>query len=50
MMHLKDSLKNIADHHLHTQVRDKEVLPTESQIDFKTDLDLLLSEIVRISK
>ncbi len=49
MSHLSDSLKNIADSYLHLQIRKKEVLPTEIQVDFKQDLDVLLAEIVRIS-
>ena len=49
MTHLNESLKNIADGYLHLQIRNKEVLPTETQIDFKQDLDVLLGEIIRIS-
>jgi len=50
MSNLLNSLKNIADHHLHGQIRDKEVLPTEIQVDFRQDMDFLLAEIIRISK
>ena len=49
MTHLNESLKNIADSYLHLQIRKKEVLPTEIQIDFKQDIDVLLGEIIRIS-
>ena len=49
MTHLNESLKNIADSYLHLQIRKKEVLPTENQIDFKQDMDVLLGEIIRIS-
>lgn len=48
MEHLNNSLKNIANSHLHIQIRKKEILPTEKQVNFSPDLDLLLSEIVRI--
>ena len=37
----------MADHNIHSQAREKEVLPTTIQIDFTTELDLLLSEVVR---
>jgi hypothetical protein len=50
MLNLENSLRNIADGNIHTQIRNKEVLPTRAQIDFTQDLDLLLSEIVRILK
>jgi len=48
MGHLNNSLKSIANSHLHVQIRKKEVLPTEKQVNFSPDIDLLLSEIVRI--
>ena len=48
MDHLSNSLRNIADSHLHVQIRKKEDLPTFNQVNFMADLDLLLSEIVRI--
>lgn len=47
MLNLENSLRNIADNNIHSQVRKKEVLPTTIQIDFTQELDLLLSEIVR---
>lgn len=50
ILNLQDSLRNISDANLHLQIREKEVLITESQIDFKADLDILLGEIVRIMK
>lgn len=40
--------RKIADKHLHTPVRTKEVLPSEPQIDNKQGMDVLLAEIVRI--
>ena len=48
MQHLHNSSRNIADSYLHTQIRSKEAMPTETQINFKNDLDVLLQEIVRI--
>jgi len=50
MKHLEGSSRKISDHHLHTQIRKSEVLPTAKQVDFSQDLDLLLSEIIRITK
>ncbi|HLU85070.1 MAG TPA: hypothetical protein VKZ45_06330 [Vicingaceae bacterium] len=47
MLNLDNSLRNIADNNIHSQVRTKEVLPTKTQVDFTQELDLLLSEIVR---
>jgi hypothetical protein len=48
--HLENSLKHIADGQLHLQVRRSEVLPNESQVDFRRDLDVLLGEVVRVLK
>lgn len=50
MTHLNNSSRKIADLHLHTQIRKKEVLPNITQVDFSNDLDVLLSEIYRILK
>jgi len=50
MQHLDRSLRNIADAHLHVQIRSSEVLPTGPQVDFRADLDVLLSEVVRVLK
>jgi hypothetical protein len=49
MQNLDRSLRNIADAHLHTHIRRNEVLPNATQVDFKSDLDVLLAEVVRIS-
>lgn len=46
--HLQNSLRNIADNHLHQPIRKKEVLPNQSQINFSNDLDVMLSEIIRL--
>ena len=48
MRNFQGSLRNIADLHLHEPVRGKEVLPTIQQVDFRSDLDVLLGEIVRL--
>lgn len=50
MQNLENSLRNIADSHLHQMIRKNEVLPNLIQVDFKSDLDLLLSEIIRKHK
>jgi hypothetical protein len=50
MQTLENSLRNIADQHLHCQIRPSEVLPNAKQVNFGNDLDVLLSEIVRINK
>ena len=49
MLNLNNSSKKIADLYLHTQIRKRESLPNSTQVDFSNDLDLLLSEIIRIS-
>ena len=48
MKHLNESLRNLADSYLHVQIRNKEILPNENQVDFKADLDCLLAEIARV--
>lgn len=48
MAHLELSARKIADAHLHVQIRNKESLPTKTQIYFANDLDVMLAEIVRI--
>lgn len=50
LQHLENSSRKIADGHLHTPVRKKEVLPTATQVNFSQDVDVLLGEIVRILK
>lgn len=50
MEHLNNSSRKIADAFLHGQVRNKEVLPNKTQVNFSSDLDVLLSEIVRLLK
>lgn len=50
MEHLDNSLRAIGDSSIHSQIRQKEVLPSEKQVDFSNDFDVLLAEIVRILK
>lgn len=50
MRHLEESARKIGDAHLHTQIRRRETLPTRTQVDFSSDLDVLLAEVVRILK
>lgn len=50
MINLNKSSRKIADSFLHTQIRAKESLPNQTQINFKHDLDVLLQEIVRVNK
>jgi hypothetical protein len=45
---LNQSLRSIADHYTHLTIRKKEPLPNEIQVDFKQNLDFLLSEIVSL--
>ena len=48
--HLENSSRKIADQYLHTQIRKKESLPNRTQVNFSNDIDVLLSEIVRVLK
>jgi hypothetical protein len=50
MRNLENSSRNIADQHLHCQVRRSESLPTARQVDFANDLDVLLGEVARLLK
>ena len=50
MSHLQNSARSIGDAHLHTHVRKTETLPTVAQVNFSNDIDVLLSEIVRLLK
>lgn len=50
MLHLQNSLRNIADAHLHLPIREKETLPNKTQVNFSNDFDVLLAEIVRVLK
>ncbi len=48
MAHLEKSLRNVADSYLHTQIRKRESSVDFVQIDFRADIDVLLSEVVRV--
>lgn len=48
MIHLDKSSRKIADSFLHTHIRRKETLPTKTQVNFSSDLDVLLGELIRI--
>lgn len=48
IQNLQSSLRHVADGHLHVQMRSAEDLPTENQVDFRSSLDALLGEIIRI--
>lgn len=49
MKTLEQSSRNIADQHLHCQIRAAETIPTGTQVNFSNDLDVLLGEIVRLN-
>ena len=48
MQHLDTSLRNIADNHLHSQMRRREDLPTFHQVDFRAELDLLIGQVITL--
>ena len=50
MQNLQRSLRNIADSSIHSTIRKKEILPNDVQVDFSSDMDVLLAEIIRILK
>jgi hypothetical protein len=50
MAHLDKSLRKVADGYLHTQIRQREGVPTSVQVDFRAALGELLGEVIRISK
>ncbi len=45
---LDESLRDVADMHLHQMIRARETLPERAQVDFRPEIDALLAEIVRI--
>lgn len=49
MQSLNNFLRHVADGNLHTQIRRNDDLPTEHQVDFKSPLDALLGEVIRIT-
>jgi hypothetical protein len=50
MLHLENASRKVADAHLHMPIRKSETLPTPQQVNCGQQLDMLLSEIVRIMK
>jgi len=50
MQHLENAARKVADAHLHMPIRKSETLPTAQQINFGSQLDVLLAEIVRITQ
>jgi hypothetical protein len=50
MQHLQSASRNVADGHLHQQMRKSETLPTAQQVNCGQQLDVLFSEIVRITR
>jgi hypothetical protein len=50
MHHLENAARKVADAHLHGPIRRSETLPTPQQVNFASQLDVLLSEIVRITQ
>lgn len=48
MRRLDEAARKIADAHLHTAIRNSETLPTRVQVNFSNDIDVLLSEIIRL--
>ena len=50
VQNLESFLRKISDGFLHQVIRNNEVLPTGNQVEFKAPIDLLLSEIVRLTE
>ena len=50
MQHLESAARKVADAHLHMPIRKSETLPTAQQVNFASQLDVLLAEIVRITQ
>ena len=49
MQHLENGARKIADAHLHAPIRKREPLPTVQQVAFAPELDVLLTELIRLS-
>ena len=50
MANLDKSLRNVADGNLHTQIRQRETIPSPVQVDFRAAVGELLAEVIRIAK
>ena len=48
MQRLEGAARSIGDMHLHTPIRQNESVPTRTQVNFSNEIDVLLSEVVRI--
>lgn len=48
MLHLEVSLRSIADSYLHLHIRNNESLPTKEQVEFRSALDQLIAEVIRV--
>ncbi len=49
MKRLEETFRKLGDAYLHTQIRNSETLPNENQVEFRSEMDMLLAEIVRVS-
>jgi hypothetical protein len=45
---LENASRKVADAHLHTQIRQRESLPTRTQVDVRQQMDFVLAEVVRV--
>ncbi len=50
MLHLDNTLRKIADTHIHTQISKHCTLPNRNQVNFMSDIDFLLAEMINILK
>lgn len=50
MARLQGQARDGADFHLHQPIRKYETLPTERQVAFSPELDVLLGEVIRIAR
>jgi hypothetical protein len=50
MQQLENGARKVADAHLHMPIRKSETLPAAQQVNFASQLDVLLAEIVRITQ
>ena len=48
MQHLDNSMRKIADLYLHTVISTKNLQPNRTQVNFSQEIDLLLSEVIKI--
>lgn len=48
MQRLQGTIRKIADMHLHSPIRNREDVPTAIQVDFASELDVLLGEVIRV--